>query len=119
MKSDLRELWLSVVGAFIRFWDNRFSAKECFSCKILETELARKREENSNLVDRLLGLAIQPAEPDVADSKLEAKLEAIHRAQVPWMTKKRELEMAHSRNKPVNQGNDLETFEENLAELSK
>ena len=111
--NPLRELWLSFIGAFIRFFDNRFNKLECQACKVLQTEVARLQDLNSSLVDRLLSPVPQPTDDllGVTDAKLEPKLSR----QVPWEVKRRELELAHR--KPV-KGNDLATFEENLKELT-
>lgn len=120
----MSELWASIIGAFIRFFDNRFVTPECQSCRILETEIARLRADNSSLVDRLLGQVIQPTETQVAaDSKLEPN-NTIRRNQTPWVVKQRELELAHLRpgsgiDISSGSGTDLETFENNLKELEK
>lgn len=115
MKSDLRELWLSVIGAVMRFFDNRFNPYECKACKTLETECARLREQNSSLVDRLLGTAHQPAEEVEAAN---AKLETMHRSQKPWHILRRELELSHRRQPNTeDMKSDLASFEKAIKEL--
>lgn len=107
----MKELYASIIGALIRFWDNRFVLKQCSACQILETEIARLRAENSSLVDRLLGRMNQPVQPlDDADSKLEV----LHRAKKSWRQMKEELEAAHRRPQ-----SDLAGFERDLELLEK
>jgi secreted Zn-dependent insulinase-like peptidase len=118
----MRELYLSILGAFIRFWDNRFNSKDCKSCIVLQAEVARLQDLNSSLIDRLLNPVTQPADVEGADVKLDSSPNIIKRNQVPWEVKRRELEMSHRRvseNSNSKSGNDLETFERNLEELTK
>lgn len=115
---SLKEVWLSFLGAVIRFWDNRFTQPSCQACQMLKTEVSRLSEQNSSLVDRLLGQAHQPAETgEAADSKLET----IHRAKKSWSQIRQELESSHRRQpvaaSKVTAGNDLASFEQAIKEL--
>lgn len=83
------ELWLSFLGAFIRFWDNRFKQSSCYACEILKEENARLRAENSKLMD----LVLAPVSPAV-ETTGEVNFEPI-RTTPSWTAIKRGLETKH------------------------
>lgn len=106
--SQLTEVWVSFLGAMIRFWDNRFQKKVCPYCEYFKTEIERMRVDSYPVA--------QPGIHYSAPIEREEPTPDPVRGSYSWTRKQKELEKAHLRpNKPIS----AMPLDKSLEELQK
>ena len=91
----LSDLYQAILGAVIRFWDNRFQVKQDAVSYTLGLEIERLRAENSKLINSIL------SRPEIKTESVEREIETPRPIGKPsWKDAARKLE-AESRQRKL------------------